>query len=115
MKIISKNLFLLFLIFLFGMISSVAQGEPENNQVLEIKVNFYCINGKKLLEARLADLDGVVDANANLEKRVVTVFYNIKEISKQEILDFIENIGFLTEYSDINKKIINGCGHDHNH
>lgn len=114
-------LFMIFtLVFFFAGIKVSAQVSNDNEQELKVKVFFHCANGKKLLEARLAELDGVIDVNADLETKVLSIKHNTKVITKEGLVEAIEKIGYLTEFSDPNKKIKKACshgeeGHDHDH
>ena len=117
----TTQLFMILSLIIFFIGTKVsAQVDNDKEQVLKIKVHFHCINGKKLLEARLADLKGVNDVSADLETKVVTIKHNTEVINKEGLVEAIEKIGYLTEFSDSNKKIKKACshgeeGHDHNH
>lgn len=108
------------LVFFFAGSNVYAQATTDKDPVLKVKVFFHCANGKKLLETRLAEVDGVVDVNADLETKVLSIKHKTAVITKEGLVEAIEKIGYLTEFSDPNKKINKACshgeeGHDHNH
>lgn len=120
MKKVVKVSLILSLVLFFVATKVSAQVPNDKEQVLKVKVHFHCANGKKLLEARLADLNGVADVNADLETKVVTIKHNTEVITKEGLVEAIEKIGYLTEFSDPNKKIKKACshgedGHNHDH
>lgn len=108
-----KNLFLtvLFLtisVFLFG----------QEKSEIKIKTFFHCAHGKNLLEKELVKEDGVIDAVADLETKVVTIHYDALKQSKESLVRTIEKIGYLTEFSSKDTKINKACNHgdgEHHH
>lgn len=108
------------LVFFFAGTQVSAQASNDKDSVLKVKVFFHCANGKKLLETRLAEVDGVVDVDADLETKVLSIKHKTAVITKEGLVEAIEKIGYLTEFSDPNKKIKKACshgeeGHDHDH
>lgn len=108
-----KNLFftILFLtmsVFLFG----------QEKSEIKIKTFFHCANGKNLLEKELVKVEGVMDAVADLETKIVTIHYDASKQSKESLVAAIEKIGYLTEFSSKDAKINKACNHgdgEHEH
>jgi len=111
----------LMFLFLIGVGSVQAQVTAEP-VVFKVKVFFHCANGKALLENRLGALKGVESVVADLETKVVSITHDPEVITKEKLIELIEQIGYLTEFSDPNKQIKKACNHgdgehgdDHQH
>jgi copper chaperone CopZ len=79
----------------------------------KVKVGFHCPNGKKLLETKLAEVPGIINFKVDLETKVIDFDFDPAQISKEQIIVKIEEIGYYTEFSDKNKPIKKACSHDH--
>lgn len=89
-----------------------AQNTASSTDTLSVKVFFHCANGKALLEKRLGALHGVSSAYADLETKVVTVIHDPAVITREKILEIIEDqIGYTTEFTDPDKTIKKACSH----
>jgi periplasmic mercuric ion binding protein len=89
-----------------------AQTSASTPETLDVKVFFHCANGKALLENRLGALRGISSAVADIETKIVTVVYDPAVITRDKILEMIEQIGYRTEFSDPDKPIKKACNHD---
>lgn len=79
---------------------------------IDIKTQFHCANGKALIEKELKKVDGIVDAFANIETKVVTVKYNTEKQNKESLVKEIEKIGYKTEFTKEGTEIKKACSHD---
>lgn len=79
--------------------------------VFKVKVGFHCPNGKKLLETKLSEVNGVTKVNADVETKIVTIEHNSEIVSTKALVEAIEKIGYFTEYSDTTKPIQKACSH----
>lgn len=85
---------------------------------VKIKTFFHCVNGKNLLEKELVKQEGVMDALADTETKIVTIHYDASKQSKESLVAAIEKIGYLTEFSSKDTKINKACNHgdgEHEH
>lgn len=107
-----KNIFKISVIFLFLFSFGVAQAQTVSEPVtFKVKVFFHCANGKALLESRLGALKGIESAVADLETKIVTIVHDPAVITQEKIIEMIEQIGYLTEFTDPNKPIKKACSH----
>lgn len=116
-----KAILFLFLLSITSLLSLTAQtvtsqvpvtpAATTKNNVFKVKVGFHCANGKKLLEAKLSEVNGVTKAVADVETKIVTIEHNSEIVTTQALVEAIEKIGYLTEYSDPNKPINKACSH----
>lgn len=89
-----------------------------DGEITKIKVDFHCRNGKKLIETKLSEVNGIVSVDADLATKVVSIKADPKVIDKDGLVEAIEKIGYYTEFSDRSKKIKRACSHgdgDHDH
>lgn len=116
-----KTILILFVLCITSLISLTAQTvttqvpvipvATAKNNVFKVKVGFHCANGKKLLEAKLSEVNGVTKVVADVETKIVTIEHNSELVTTQALVEAIEKIGYLTEYSDPNKPINKACSH----
>jgi len=81
----------------------------QNKKETHIKTRFHCANGKALLEKELLKETGVLNASADINTKIVTIGYNADLTSEKKLVEAIEKIGYETEYTDPNKKIVHAC------
>lgn len=62
-----------------------------------------CVNN---IESNLKPMNGIIDATANLETKKVSITYQCSIVSKEDILDKIECLGFDYREPDDNAKIV---------
>ena len=108
---------LTFVALFFVSSFAFAQG---NIASYSIKTMFHCANGKALLEKEMVKVDGVKEVAVDLATKVVTVKCDTTVIKQEGLVAAIEKIGYLTEFSENNKKINKACSHgegdeEHNH
>lgn len=103
-----KNLFLTIAALCLFSFFAAAQ---DNLATTSIKTTFHCANGKALLETELAKVEGIKEAVADLETKIVTVKYDEKIINKDGIVAAIEKIGYFTEFTPQEKPINKACSH----
>lgn len=101
------------LTLLFGILGIYLFSQQVATENFKVKVGFHCPNGKKLLETKLSELAGIVSFNVDLETKVIDFNFDSAQISREQIIAKIEEIGYYTEFSDKNKPINKACSHDH--
>ena len=106
----------LLFVFLFSFVASA----QDQIKTFEVKTGFHCANGKALLEKELVKVDGVKEATASVETKIVTIKYDSKLVDEKALIAAIEKIGYTTEYTPDDKPINKACSHDkgeegHNH
>ncbi len=103
-----KKIFVLFFVLFVGTYLFA-----QNKSEIQIKTFFHCTNGKALLERELSKIDGIFQATANLQTKIVTIQYDETKQNKESLVKAIEKIGYLTEFSSKETKINKACSHDH--
>lgn len=66
----------------------------DNPTVVKIKTSAICKMCKERIEKKLAFTKGVTDVNLNLDDKVVTVAYNSKKTSVEQIKKAINETGY---------------------
>jgi len=87
--------FILFLCFnscVFCQVDQIVKME-------KIKTEFHCPTGKMLVEQALIKTDGVINVNADLDSKIVTIKYVEGKTNRENLVKVIEKIGFSTEDS----------------
>lgn len=118
MKRLFKSLLILVPVLFFAL---SIYAEDSKSTDFSCKVEFHCPNGQKLLETKLADVQGINSFAVNFETKVIDFKYNPDVITKEGIVAEIEKIGYYTEFSDKTKEIKKACSHggdehhEHNH
>lgn len=95
-----KKITLSILTFLFAY-ALMAQQEPivtEKGHQIEIQTSAICAMCQHAIEYDLTFAKGVKEASLNLENKMVTVLYNPKKISAQEIRDRISGVGYHADF-----------------
>ena len=93
---------------MFLSIAAWSQQLSESN----LKVFFHCANGKALLEKELSKKEGVYSVNADLETKVVKITYDSTKLNEQRLIEYIHQIGYLTEKSSPDTKLYKACSHE---
>jgi len=83
----------------------------DEKEEIKIHVYFHCGHGKAKLENQLPQVEGIDEVYADLKTKIVTINFDNSIITKDEIVESIEKIGFYTEFSDKTKKLDSGCSH----
>lgn len=118
MKKVSGLVIIMTIITLFlGSGELKAQTLATEKGVFKVKVGFHCANGKRLLETKLQEVKGVQKVEVDLETKEVSITHNAEEVSTNDLILAIEQIGYYTEFSDktkpLQKKACNHGDHDH--
>ncbi|PKP04292.1 MAG: hypothetical protein CVU11_05305 [Bacteroidetes bacterium HGW-Bacteroidetes-6] len=113
-----KKLTIILTIALFAFASTglkAQTAEDKDVKTYSVKVMFHCANGKALLEQELPKKRGVVSAVANLETKIVEVKYNTSLTKPETIIEYIHQIGYLTELDPAGTTLPKkACSHDDN-
>jgi copper chaperone CopZ len=111
LKIITGILCMLF--FLLQTNSTLAQTSNKVGELITIKVYFHCPGGKAALEQKLPQHDGIFSAKADLQTKDVVIDYDPVVFNKEKLVAAIEEIGYLTEFSEKDKKLQGSCAGSH--
>lgn len=107
MKIFSTSLAVIFL--LSAAMMSNAQKPAKTKEIKIHKVTFDCGKGKAKIENGLKMTDGVQSVNAEVGTNTVTIKYDPAKTDKDHLVARIEQLGFYTEYTPKDAKIIHDC------
>lgn len=118
MKNLTKLLPVLSFIVLFSFTacSQSSQGsEPDTQQpTFKVKVDFHCMGGKNRIENHFKDVEGVIEVDADLKTKVVSIVYMPDVIEKETLVLEIEKAGHRTELTPDDREVISRCSHgDH--
>jgi len=94
-------------------LSIAAWSQQLSAKETNLKVFFHCTNGKALLEKELSKKEGVYSVNADLETKVVKITYDSTKLNEQRLIEYIHQIGYLTEKSPAGTKLYKACSHEH--
>ncbi len=108
MKRILKILLLSGTIFLLSLGVNAQEAKTEN---VKMKVDFHCGHGKSTLETKLKEVKGIESFVVDFETKTIDFNFDPKVITKDGIVEAIENIGFYTEFSDKTKELKRACSH----
>lgn len=120
MNIMKKFISFIVLGFLFHSFCFSQVSDQKSTESFKVKVFFHCANGKALIEKKLGEIKEIESVVADLETKIVTVTYNSGSLTHEKIIEYIEGIGYYTEFSDQTKPIKKACSHgegeeEHNH
>jgi copper chaperone CopZ len=90
--------------------STQAQNTKQVGELITIKVYFHCPGGKAAIEQKLPQHDGIFSAKADLQTKDVVIDYDPVVFNKEKLVAAIEEIGYLTEFSEKGKKLQGSCG-----
>ncbi len=108
LKIFTGVLCMLF--FLLQANTTQAQTSNQVGELITIKVYFHCPGGKTAIEQNLPKHDGIFSAKADLQTKDVVIDYDPVVFNKKKLVAAIEEIGYLTEFSEKGKKLQGSCG-----
>ncbi len=60
-----------------------------------------CIACKQIIEMELGEKEGIFNTEVAIKKRLVKIFYNEKNIKKEQLIDEIISLGF-SEINEVN-------------
>ncbi len=83
----------IFITAIFIFIAGVSFGQ-KNISTVQILTNPDCHSCKKKIETELVYTRGIRDAVLDMDKKIVTVKFKEKKISKKEIVQIILNLGY---------------------
>jgi copper chaperone CopZ len=106
-KTFSASLTVIFL--LSGFMMSNAQTPAKTKEIKIHKVTFDCGKGKAKIEQGLKQTDGVQTVVADIPTQTVTITYDPAKTDKDHLVKRIEQLGFYTEYTPKNAKIVHDC------
>lgn len=92
MKVNSSIFWGILLIIFFVGINSNAQSNKI--KTAEIKTSAVCETCKERIEGKVLKLDGVSEANLDVETKILTIKYDESKISLEEIRIAISKIGY---------------------
>ncbi|MGI6319675.1 MAG: heavy-metal-associated domain-containing protein [Bacteroidales bacterium] len=120
LRITFSLLMVMFLSFQLSAQEAKIASKKKDGEITKIKVDFHCRNGKKLIDTKLVEFNGIKNVDADLKTKVVTIQYDPTVVKPEGIVSYIEEIGYYTEHSDRTKKIERACshgedGHSHDH
>lgn len=88
--------FLLAVVALLGSCGMTKNGEPVKQKVT-IQTNAQCGDCRERIEGELNFTKGIIFAELNLETKEVTIKYNSKKITPDEIRQKIAEIGYAAD------------------
>ena len=107
-----KNL-IISLFFVIGVVvftnANTDFTKKEKTKTVTMEVGFHCAGGKAAIESKLSKAEGVVEYSVDLQKKTVTVTYNIKETDREKIAEIILGLGYSVDGKS--PKEGHKCGH----
>ncbi len=96
-----------FVLFISFCAKSYAQAPK--TEVVKIKTEFFCGEGKAKIEKEVGQYPGVSKVVADLETKLVTVTFDPNQMSKVRLNSIIEKAGFKTELTKEGTVIKSAC------
>ncbi len=82
-----------FITILFVLLAGISYGQ-KNLSTIEILTNPHCHSSKEKIEKELTCTQGVENAILNMNTKILVVNFDSDEISKKEILNIVEKLGY---------------------
>ncbi len=108
LKILSFGILLFTLVFAVPNVNGQSKKEVKTSE-FKIKVMFECAKGKAIIEKELVKEAGVTKVVADAETKIVTVNFDGSKTDRIKINTAIEKIGYQTELSAKDKKVLSPC------